>query len=291
MTNPLVEAACCYAAWGIPVLPLHHPTASICSCGRDDCPSPGKHPRSTHGLTDATTDPEIIRAWWRRWPHANIGLATGTPGGIVVLDIDAIRAYVALLNKHAEPSPLTRTIKTGRGHQQWYETPVGEVVRNSAGQLGEGIDVRGCGGYVVAPPSMHANGQRYRVVRDVQPLPVPDWLLALIVPPPRSSVPAMPARPPCDGNGTPYGLTALRAECDAVRAAAEGMRNHRLNAAAFASGQLAAGGELSEACAVAELNAAAIACGLSMHETARTITSGMRAGMESPRCAPERGAA
>ncbi len=58
-----------YAAKGWRVLPLHGVTASrTCTCGKSDCSSVGKHPRTAHGVKDATTDEAVIRSWWRRWP-------------------------------------------------------------------------------------------------------------------------------------------------------------------------------------------------------------------------------
>jgi hypothetical protein len=86
---------------------------------------------------------------------------------------------------------------------------------------------------------------------------------------------------------TAYGRQALAAECEAVATEPVGHRNHRLNQAAFAVGQLVAGGEIVEAEAVDALAQAGEACGLSAHEVERTIRSGMGAGMQDPRRAPE----
>lgn len=87
--------------------------------------------------------------------------------------------------------------------------------------------------------------------------------------------------------GTPYGRKALEDECDAVGSAAEGERNNRLNQAAFALGQLVAGGELNEHDARNSLRAAAAACGLGENEREKTIASGFEAGRKEPRSAPE----
>ena len=79
--DALLAAALRYAAAGIAVMPLHAPTPAGCTC-RDGagCGSPGKHPRLRHGLLDASTDARLVRAWWARWPGANVGLVTGTVG-------------------------------------------------------------------------------------------------------------------------------------------------------------------------------------------------------------------
>ena len=87
-TADLLEAALDYAERGWQVIPLHNPEGAGCSCGHPDCESRGKHPRTKNGLKDATSKPETIRGWWKRWPQANIGLATGPLSGFFVLDCD-----------------------------------------------------------------------------------------------------------------------------------------------------------------------------------------------------------
>src|SRR4051794_41771149 len=84
-----VHAALAYAARGWPVVPLQTPDTGGCSCGRAECPSAGKHPRTRHGVVDATTDAERIRRWWAAWPAANLGLATGSP--LIIVDVDGDR--------------------------------------------------------------------------------------------------------------------------------------------------------------------------------------------------------
>jgi hypothetical protein len=88
--NPMLEAALAYARDGLHVFPLHDAdagAAGACSCGRSDCHSAGKHPRTGHGHRDASTDPQQIRRWWAMWPDANIGIASGE-SGLVVIDVD-----------------------------------------------------------------------------------------------------------------------------------------------------------------------------------------------------------
>ena len=90
-------AALEYAQRGWHVLPLHSIRNGRCSCGKAECESPGKHPRTTSGLKDATTDPEQIRAWWETWPAANVGTRTGAEAGIFALDLDSRRLFVSKL--------------------------------------------------------------------------------------------------------------------------------------------------------------------------------------------------
>ena len=82
--NSLLAAALDYAQRGLPVLPCHSPTQNGCSCQQPDCSSVGKHPRTAHGLKDASTDPELIKEWWRRWPTANVAVAV--PAGYAVVN-------------------------------------------------------------------------------------------------------------------------------------------------------------------------------------------------------------
>jgi hypothetical protein len=180
----LVTAALEYAARGWLVVPLHSPTARGCSCGRADCASPAKHPRTLHGLKDATCDAGTIRKWWRRWPDANIGIVTGPESGILVLDVDGKLGEQSLIDfeRRGVHLPDTHTVRTGGGGQHLYFVwPEGADVRNSASRIAPGLDIRGQGGYVVAPPSLHSSGARYEINESaIAPAPCPEWLLSHI---------------------------------------------------------------------------------------------------------------
>lgn len=176
-------AALWYAARKIPVLPLHGvDDAGRCSCdGAPRC-KPGKHPRLSNGHNGATTDPDQIRRWWRRWPNANIGIATGERSGLLVLDVDTDEdadgfASLAALEGEHGPLPQTLTVVTGGGGRHVYlKYPTGCGIRISAGKVGRGLDVRGEGGYVVAPPSRTHKGP-YKVINTKAPAEPPAWLL------------------------------------------------------------------------------------------------------------------
>ena len=100
----ILAAALSYAERGWGVIPLHSPINGGCSCGRDECTSVGKHPRTLNGLKDATEEEDIIREWWRRWPKANVGIVTGEESGLVVLDQDSPEAEEQLKDKHLPAS-------------------------------------------------------------------------------------------------------------------------------------------------------------------------------------------
>lgn len=150
---PLVHAALGYAAEGWRVFPIHTPTVNGgCSCGKCNCKR-GKHPRIEGGFKNASSDPEQIREWWRKWPNANIGGVPGT-AGFVVLDVDPDGEELAA-RLHLPP---TREARTGRGRHLYYHHPGGTIGNKGPGP---GIDVRADHGYVLLPPSLHPNGRRY----------------------------------------------------------------------------------------------------------------------------------
>jgi putative DNA primase/helicase len=140
-----------------------------------------KLPATAHGCKDATLDADQIRKWWSMWPDANIGLATGY--GFWVLDIDPD----GLAWAEANDLPATIEATTGRGGRHLlYRLPEGATVRNSAGVIAPGVDVRGAGGYIVAAPSLHPSGTRYTWldcdgdVPDGDPADAPAWLLDMV---------------------------------------------------------------------------------------------------------------
>jgi hypothetical protein len=277
------------AEHGWPILPCHTPNGDRCTCGAADCPSPGKHPRTRRGLHEATCDPEDITSWWRRWPDANPAVRTGARpcgAGLVVIDVDpdagGERSLQRLIAEHGT-LPATLQVHTGSGGRHLYFTHPGQPIPNSAGRLGDGIDVRGDGGYVLVPPSSHRSGGTYRWANDQPVRDLPEWLLELVDPARRRPPPAPPVPAASDRPHTAWASAALAGEVSEVRHAAEGCRNHTLNRAAFALGQLVAGGHLDEHDVVGALTGAALAAGLGEREIRTTIASGLRAGLDHPR--------
>lgn len=163
----ILEAALYYASVGFPVLPV-----------RRDL----KRPYTTHGYKDATTDPEQIRSWWQTWPKANVAIITGARSGVWVLDVDGDEGEASLRTLEAEHGTLPETFEVitgGGGRHIYFQWEGDDDFTISAGQLGYKLDVRGNqGGYVVAPPSLHASGKRYEISVDSTKgfAPAPSWL-------------------------------------------------------------------------------------------------------------------
>ena len=175
----LRTAALDYARRGWRVLPLYEPdptNPSGCCCGNTKCRSAGKHPRIPGGHNNATIDPNQIDLWWRRWPNANVGIATGD--GLLVLDVDPRNGgngSLADLEQEFD-LPSTRTVRTGSGGQHFYFEVTEEV--RGASSVRAGIDIKAEGGYVVAPPSLHPEGE-YAVESELDPVRAPTWLTGL----------------------------------------------------------------------------------------------------------------
>ncbi len=179
--NLLLNAALSYASVGLPVFPCR----------------PDKSPRTKRGFKDATTDPKQIKAWWCKWPDASIGIPTGKVSGIIAIDVDILDSWEGLVaDQGGEPDTLQA--KTGREGGGWhviFRHP-GMPVSCTSGKLATGIDVKGDGGYIIVPPSIHSSGTEYAWLDDDYALleftgfnllkfwdfvaDIPEWLLKLI---------------------------------------------------------------------------------------------------------------
>lgn len=128
--------------------------------------------------------PAEVLGWFARWPAANIGIVTGAVSGLVVLDVDPHHGGAESLERLAlgrGTLPATVEAVTGGGGRHLYFRHPGAVVGNRVG-LRPGLDLKGDGGYVVAPPSLHPSGRRYAwrsgcSPADLAPAPMPFWLL------------------------------------------------------------------------------------------------------------------
>ncbi|MHB1928975.1 MAG: bifunctional DNA primase/polymerase [Acidimicrobiales bacterium] len=277
--SALGEAAGAYALRGWLVLPLQ---------------GGGKHPDgrlAPRGLHDASADPAVVEAWWKRAPAANVGLRTGV--SFDVLDIDGPEALdrldrwrVATFDPDDRQYLVGPQVATPRGWHA-YVAPTGRG--NGAGVGGlTGVDFRGARGYVVAPPSVRADGATWAWLDDLMLhgpdapiLPAPAWLIALLDRP--RHPPPVPAPNRMTRDPHPYARRAIEAECGRVVLAPEGARNDTLNRAAHALGQLVGARMLDAHTAGDALLAAAVRCGLGEAEAIATIRSGLAAGIRNPR--------
>jgi hypothetical protein len=187
--NPLCAAALAYASdRGWPVFP---------------CNPNNKKPRTEHGFKDATTDPQQIRDWWRRWPNAMIGVPTGQPSGFWAVDpdvpkdadsADGRKAWNELVALHGIPPTRTHSTPSG-GQHVLFRWRAEKPVSTSRGNLPKGIDIRGTGGYVVVPPSRMSSGRAYSQEGFGEIAEAPDWLYAILEPRAKSTTPAADRRP------------------------------------------------------------------------------------------------
>lgn len=259
----MIHHALKYAAGGIHVFPIK---------------PRGKTPITQHGCLDATDDAEQIAAWWDKTPDANIGVATGPTSGLLVVDLDgpeAENSWTAILSGR---DATTAEVATSNGRHLYYRTAL--TVGNTAKKLGPGIDTRGRGGYVVAPPSIHPSGVAYAWLNRVRVAQAPAWLEQILNPPP-----APPRHLPSPHAGAAvdaYGRAALTRILDELARSGQGTRNDALNRAAYQCGRLIAAGRLTHAIAEADLEHTALAIGLDQHETAATIRSGITSGTNNP---------
>lgn len=134
-----------------------------------------------------TLDPEEIRRDWERWPEANIGLPTGRESGFWVLEadtqeghgVDGIANLRALEERHGELPPTRMAASPSGSVHYYFRWLEGAEVKNSSGRVAPGVDVRGEGGMVIAPPSQRRDGT-YRWLNDLDPGDPPQWLLGAV---------------------------------------------------------------------------------------------------------------
>ena len=245
------DVALDYAARGLCVFP---------------CRAGGKTPLTAHGCLDASSHREHVWHWWRHWPLANIGVATGPGSGWFVVDLDGAQgraSWERLTDRHGQVSTLVQ-ITGGLGLHLVFAYPDGLELANTAKALAPGIDTRGAGGYIIVAPSVHPSGRPYRWLEpERKPAPLPGWLLELLLPPRRQ--PSTPrAAPAADGDGAELVRWVARQP--------EGRRNDSLNwAACRALDRYGDDPDLLD-----RLVQASVVAGLTEREARRTIQSARR---------------
>lgn len=166
------------------VIPIYGVKNGQCLCNKFDCSAIGKHPATKNGLYDGSDDYDSLALIWKKNPELNIGVVTGIVSGIVVLDIDkknnGYDSFKTLQNQYGFSSLTRKCLSGGGGFHLYFKHP-GLNLKNKAGIL-PGIDFRGDGGYIVAPPSMHKSGKIYGWEHeDLVLADLPDLLLKRLV--------------------------------------------------------------------------------------------------------------
>ena len=164
VADAMLQEALSYAEYGLAVFPVH-----------------GKVPfKNSHGVKDASTDPEQVRQNWALHPFANIAIACGADSQIIVVedDSDEARAELAALERKHGPLPPTAKSKARRGHHRYFSIANGVRVPHKGQKRGSPLEIISDGHYVLAPPSIHPSGIRYEWVDDVTDFAeAPEWLI------------------------------------------------------------------------------------------------------------------
>lgn len=187
--------------YGLRIVRAHYPLfGGGCSCEQPDCDSIGKHPVVRGWPLTATSDQVEVHRIFELHPRCNYGLLCGIAGGLIVLDIDGPEGFATLAAWEAQHGPLPPAprVRTGRGEHRYFLATC--PIKNTAGDrgrgLGPGLDVRGEGGFVIGPGSLHASGHFYGFIEGYRPAEVPqlhplqpDMLVVLAdaLPPPRAA--------------------------------------------------------------------------------------------------------
>lgn len=286
-----LEVALHWGRLGIPVFPC-----------REDGPDQ-KRPYGIPWRLQSTTNEQRIRQWWLTFPGALPGIDLAKTR-YMAMDLDGAGGALDWreISEGQDPGPPASDTPNG-GRHVFYQRP-DDSYGNGRGDLPpkrghEGIDVRGHGGYVIAPGARLPDSRTYEPDGDLfDAPPLPDWLKRILKPdrPVKLNGHSFDAHrirsvSPLDDRNRLYGQAALDREAEIVRTAPHGGRNESLNKAAFACGQLIAGGCLTESEVRSRLVSASESCGLVQNDGIRsvqaTILSGLKSGAREPRGPPE----
>jgi len=259
-------------ALGLHLFPVDHSDLPVC-VGRHAPERPcngdrGKHPEPWSWAKESTNDSARLARTFGRGPR-NVGVDCGR-SRLLVLDEDAPGELERLCLTQGRELPETLTVRTGKGRHVYYRQPADVPFTNTTGGLrAYRIDVRGRGGYVIGPGSLHQTGRVYTVATAAPIAPVPEWIAALLRPPARE--PRRPVDP--DFAGSRQALTGL---LRVVLNAPDGTRNTKLNWAAYRMFEKVRAGVLSDTAAEGMLLDAARAIHLPEGEARGTVASARR---------------
>jgi Bifunctional DNA primase/polymerase, N-terminal/Protein of unknown function (DUF3987) len=283
-----LNAALSLAAAGLPVFPA----------------GPDKRPLLVSWQEKASTEEQQIRKWWHAHPAALPAIVVGR-AGLVVIDCDrhsdgndGIEAFNRLMNTNGgnlADVPITKTANGGA--HLFFKQPKGEPLGNRRGDLPDGIDVRGMGGFVIAPGAVLPDGKRWQSANGRPSLAdahkagiipeLPQWLADIIRPNWQSNGGTLDEYARTDGSrGQAYAAAALNGAVAELSAAPTGKRNETLNAVAFRLGRMIERGWIDEK-TVSEALLDACAANKYLREhghraTTKTIESGIEAGRKAP---------
>jgi Bifunctional DNA primase/polymerase, N-terminal/AAA domain len=257
--DTILDAALRLAKSGLPVFPCHQ----------------NKRPASPHGFRDASRDPDAIVALWHAFPGPLIGMPTGEASGRDILDIDPRHGGEEWEAQHRDRLPTTLVHETKSGGRH-YVFAHASGVRNSAGLIAPGVDVRGDGGYAIVPPS-----PGYTVAIGTEPAPLPEWLLPLVLKPNEPIARPVPATPPQPiSSARVQGYIAK--QLDKLRSAPEGGKHHALRDAAITLGGVVERAGISDQDAITQLLAALPDTVKDWSLAARTAQWGLTTGRTKP---------
>ena len=249
-----------------------------------------KRPMFEGWQAKATGNLDQLRSWAKQYPGCNWAMATGRPSGLVIVDADG---ELGRANYAALHLPPTLSVITGRadgGRHYYFLLPEEVSIGNSADKLGEGLDVRGEGGYVAVPGSVHPDtGKLYafdETVETEEAIEAPQWLLdRLATSEHPASAPAPASRAEPTDRDRIYAGQALQDECRDVECAAPGTRNDRLNRAAYSLATMVGAGWLTREQVYERLweSCADYRAAEGDDEAQETILSGLNAGIKKPR--------
>jgi hypothetical protein len=227
---------------------------------------------------DSSTEPDVVRAM--PWAEATgIGVDCGK-SGLVVVDIDDLDAIPALAEEVGWDATQDETLisRTGRGGMHIFYRAGSSEVRNSASKVVQGVDIRGSGGFVVIPPSLHENGEHYEWVNEHEPSPIPERMVEVF----NYREERVPSEAPGSISHERWGLAALAAGAHDIETSPPGQRNNVLNGTAYRIFGIVKGGHLDEDTARARLTRAGLHVGLAWSPSGSPISARNR----SPKARP-----
>lgn len=285
-----------YNRIGWSVFPCRHASEEVADPITGEIETRGpKTPLTPNGLNGATLNAPLIGRLWSRYPEAMVGIPTGEKIGAWVLDIDVPpghedgRLWLAEMEAVHGKLPETRTATTASGGRHYFWKYSREVKNRAS--IGPGVDLRGAGGYVIAPGSVLADGRCYTWDNDAPIVDAPDWLMQLVTPRQAAAVASTPYTYTDSGAADRYTEVSVADELKALASQPPGGRGALVNATAYRLGRFVGAGMLHRSDAEAGLFSAAESNGIVAKDGEREVRAkirrGLDAGIRDPKQIPE----